>query len=178
MIQSSHALPDPEDMMPTALKSVEESVVGSELLDWLAESPIFEGLGQTALRAFAHGCELRSFDALDEAIVEGELPAALNIVISGRFIVLLPSERLTRLGDNAMLSLDSYIVGDSFGEAALIEDNELPASASVVATEAAQVLSISRDTFERVTTADGRIGSVVYRNLFGLQTRRLSSLCA
>ncbi|NNF67564.1 MAG: cyclic nucleotide-binding domain-containing protein [Gammaproteobacteria bacterium] len=151
--------------------------VNPDIIDWLAGCEIFSGLGPGALNKFASSSELLSFEPLTEAVIEGEAPDAINIVVSGRFVVLLPCEKLTRLGDSGMMSLDCYLSGDSFAEAALIDD-PLPATASIVATEKSDVLSISREKFLEIIAGDARIGQIVFRNLFAIQTRRLGNLAA
>ncbi len=141
----------------------------------LAACRIFSGLSTGTLKRLAKKVEIRSYAALEEAAVEGEVSTGLHVVISGRFVVLLPSHQLTRYGDNAMLSLECFVTGDSFGESALADDM-LPDPASIVATEPSQVLVLSRKNFERIADSDAAAGFAVYRNLFQLQSRRIAAL--
>lgn len=161
--------------MTASLFSSQPYAFANSMVEWLSRSPVFNGLGPDSLSAFARCSEVRSYAALEEALIEGATPEYMSIVLSGRFIVLLPGERLARYGDSAMVSLDSFLVGDSFGEQALIEGGS-PAVASVVATEPSDVLAIDRASFDHIAGGESRIAQVVFRNLFEIQTRRLAAI--
>lgn len=161
--------------MTVSLFSPQPDSYANSMVEWLGHSPVFDGLGPDSLSAFARCSEVRSYAALEEVLVEGTTPECMYIVLSGRFIVLLPGDRLARYGDSAMVSLDSYVSGDSFGEQALIEGGS-PAVASVVATEPSEVLAIDRVSFDHIVGSESRIAQVVFRNLFDIQTRRLAAI--
>ncbi|MDH3589735.1 MAG: hypothetical protein OEQ74_10055, partial [Gammaproteobacteria bacterium] len=128
--------------MPTVLTAMRTGTDDDSLEQYLARSAIFRGIGPDKLRVFAEASELRAYNVLDEAVIEGVTPSSLSIVISGRFVVLLPGKRLARFGDSAMVNLDCYLPGDSFGETALSLHECTSPPASIVATEVSRVFSI------------------------------------
>jgi CRP-like cAMP-binding protein len=61
--------------------------------------------------------------------------------------------------------------GECFGEYSMLDD--MPASASVVATEAGKALRIDQARFKNFLASEDRIGRLVYRNMLKLLVERL-----
>lgn len=143
-----------------------------EVLTWLGESAAFQSLSSNDLKLFLPSIRILNFKPMDRVIGEGRFSAALYIVVGGHFKVLRPSGVVVpMLQPDELDALYEFHPGDCFGEYSLI-DNQ-PASASVVAAEAAQAIQIPRREFNSVLMSDFRIAKTVYHNLLLLLTGRL-----
>lgn len=147
---------------------------GEFLVEALAASSLCAGLEWADVAVLARHAEVRRFAPLKEAITEGQQPHELYVVISGRFVVLLPSQQLDKHGAGAIVNLDSFVAGDCFGHTGLVED--LAAPASIIATERSEAVAIPLPAIGAVTADDHRVGRTIYGNLFAIQTRRLALL--
>jgi CRP/FNR family cyclic AMP-dependent transcriptional regulator len=92
----------------------------------------------------------------------------LHFVASGRFAVRVE----TTLGDTAMLSLVGP--GDYFGVLALLDGSVPERSASIVALERAETLSVRKADFDDLRHRNPEVNEVLLRAL-GMQVRRLSA---
>lgn len=157
-----------------ALKRSYAAPEASRLVEDLAASTIFAGLGWDDVATLARHAQSRNHKPLSEALSEGERARDLNVVVRGRFVVLLPSGQLHRHGAGAVVNLDSFVAGDCFGHGGLVGDVVAPAS--IIATEPSQVIAIPLAALRAHAGEDARVGRAIYRNLFEIQTRRLVAL--
>ena len=74
------------------------------------------------------------------------------------------------------VQLNTLCAGDCFGEYSLIDQN--PISASVVATEAGELIQITKPAFDAVLQANDRIAKTVYFNILRILVGRLRKLDA
>ena len=161
-------------VLPVDTPSVDRDkpVTGAQVMEWMERSPVFEGLSRTDLQRFMPSLQIMNFHPLDEVIGEGQVSAALYIIVEGRFLVLLSSDCYEKSVDGtSTVQLDTFEPGDCFGEYSLID--RLPASASVVSAQEGRALRIPRHVFESVLMADYRIAKTVYFNLLQVMTGRL-----
>lgn len=162
-------------MIPGALRQAVDHAYDANhavnLVESLAASAIFAGLDWEDIARLAQHAEWCTYTPLEEALVEGERPRELNVVVRGRFIVLLPSQQLDRHGAGAVVNLDSFVSGDCFGHSGLVDDVVAPAS--IIATEESETIAIPLAALVERATEDARIGRIIYSNLFAIQTRRL-----
>jgi len=105
----------------------------------LAKVSLFEELQEKDLQALAARATVRKFPKNSILINEGDATASLYLILSGKVKVFASDEEgrevlLNEIGEN-----------EYFGELALIDDE--PRSASVMTTEACQIMIISRDDF-------------------------------
>src|SRR5205823_1218862 len=100
----------------------------------------------------------------------------LYIILTGEFAVDLPlgvyipqqvggavERRMTKV------QLSGLQAGDCFGEYSLLDHQ--PTSAAVVASEAGELLKISRPVFEAVLQGNDRIAKTVYANMLRILIR-------
>lgn len=144
------------------------------LVESLAASRLCEGLEWEEVAILAAEARLRRFGPLREAVSEGSRASDIYVVVKGRFIVLLPSQQLDSHGSGAIVNLDSFICGDCFGHGGLVD--EVSAPASIIATEPSEVISLSLDAIDSFVAEHARRAAIIFRNLFAIQTRRLSLL--
>lgn len=150
----------------------DKPVTRGQVMEWLENSPVFEGLSRTDLERFLPSLQIMNFNPLDEVIGEGQVSAALYIIVDGRFLVLLSSDCYEKSFDGAStVQLDTFEPGDCFGEYSLIDRK--PASASVVSAQEGRALRLPRHVFESVLMSDYRIAKTVYFNLLQVMTGRL-----
>jgi len=148
---------------------------------------IFEGVGENALVALAAQLELKTV-AKDEQILREGAKA------HGMFLILKGHVKVSRHGENGKeVILVTFKPGDFFGEMSLLD--ELPRSASVIATELTQLLFLSRGAFishlrsfpmtslnilevmsVRLRRADDIIGNLALLDVFGRVARVLIDL--
>jgi uncharacterized membrane protein len=106
--------------------------------DLLRTIPIFEGLKEDDLHALGQRLTERRFAAGDAIMDQGDAGTAMYIVASGHVNIFLPGEASRRV------SLKDVARGEYFGELALFDDQ--PRSASALATTAAVLLELNRET--------------------------------
>lgn len=106
--------------------------------DLLRTIPMFEGLREDDLRELGHRLTERRFAAGDAIMHQGDRGNAMYIIASGHVNIFLPGEASRRV------SLKDVARGEYFGELSLFDDQ--PRSASALATTAAVLLELSRET--------------------------------
>lgn len=150
----------------------------------LRNVPLFAVLPESQLALLVKEVTRKSFTRSSVIIAAGDITESLYVVISGRLKVMISDDEgreviLAMLGPN-----------EFFGEMGLIDDH--PRSASVVATEACEVLMLSKrdfkkcleDNFEmamavmrgvvkRLREADQKIGSLALMDVYGRVARLL-----
>ncbi len=150
----------------------DKPVTRDQVMEWMERSQVFDGLSRTDLEKFLPSLKIMNFNPLDEVIGEGQVSAALYIIVEGKFLVLLSSDCYEKSVDGtSTVQLDAFEPGECFGEYSLIDRK--PASASVVSAQEGRALRIPRHVFESVLMADYRIAKTVYFNLLQVMTGRL-----
>jgi CRP-like cAMP-binding protein len=153
----------------------------NETLQALAKAEIFQGLTSDEVRIFYESSQRVTFDKTDTVIEKGQVGSALYIILKGQFEVDLPlgvyvpqptgSQIERRM---SKVQLNTLNAGDCFGEYSLIDQQ--PASASVIATQAGELLKITKPAFDAVLQANDRIAKTVYHNILRILIGRLRKL--
>ena len=152
-----------------------------ETIQALAKAEILHGLTPEEITIFYQAAQRVTCEKTATVIAKGQVGAALYIILSGQFEVDLPlgmyvpqlvggavERRMTKIQLNALRA------GDCFGEYSLLAPQ--PHSASVVATEAGELLMIPQPAFEAILQAHDRIAKTVYANMLRTLISRLRKL--
>jgi CRP/FNR family cyclic AMP-dependent transcriptional regulator len=150
----------------------------------LKSVPLFASFPDEQLRALVTLVTRRSAPRSSTIMAAGDLTDSLYIVISGRLKVMMGD------ADGKEVILTIIGPGEFFGEMGLIDDN--PRSASVVAIEPCELLSIAKRDFKkclaenfemtmtvmrglvrRLREADRKIGSLALLDVYGRVARLL-----
>src|SRR5256712_11785448 len=144
----------------------------------LRNVPLFSALPEQQLVLLTSAVSRRGFPRGTTVIAAGDMTESLYVIISGRLKVMMSDDE----GREVILA----ILGPNefFGEMGLIDDH--PRSASVVAIEACEVLSLSKRGFKsclaenfemamtvmrglvkRLRGADQKIGSLALMDVYG-----------
>ncbi len=123
----------------------------------LRNVPLFSALPEQQLALLTSLVSRRSFPRGTTIIAKGDITESLYVVISGRLKVMMSDEEgreviLATLGPN-----------EFFGEMGLIDDS--PRSASVVALEACEMLSLSKRDFKKCLEENFEMSMTVMRGL-------------
>ncbi|HEV8266900.1 MAG TPA: Crp/Fnr family transcriptional regulator [Thermoanaerobaculia bacterium] len=105
----------------------------------IAKVTLFQGLSTADRAVLAQALTLRRYRRGERIVTQGQRGDELFVIVRGRVAV----EILSPEGREVVLS--SLSDGDHFGEMALLDDS--PRSASVVATERAELAVLKRDVF-------------------------------
>ena len=150
----------------------------------LKSVPIFGSFPEDQLRALATVVMRRNAPRSTVIMAEGDRVDSLYIVISGRLKVMMGE------ADGKEVILGIIGPGEIFGEMGLIDDG--PRSASVIAIEPCELLTVSRRAFKkclvenievamavlrvlvrRLRAADRKIGSLAMLDVYGRVARLL-----
>jgi len=123
----------------------------------LKSVPLFAGLPDEQLRTLVSVVTHRSVPRMSMVIAEGDPIDSLYIVISGRLKVMMGE------ADGKEVILSIIGPGEFFGEMGLIDDS--PRSASVVAIEHCELLSVTKRDFRKCIAENGEISMTVMRGL-------------
>jgi serine/threonine protein phosphatase PrpC len=126
----------------------------------LAKMPLFARLSDRELLRVMQSVEVRSYDAGQTVIREGDKGDELFIVLSGKVNVSRGGETLTRLG-----------AGEHFGEMALIR--AVPRSATVHADGGAELIVIRRPDFFDILRNEHEIAVKMLWQFLGVLADRL-----
>jgi serine/threonine protein phosphatase PrpC len=126
----------------------------------LAKMPLFARLSDRELLRVMQSVEVRSYDAGQTVIREGDKGDELFIVLSGKVNVSRGGETLTRLG-----------AGEHFGEMALIR--AVPRSATVHADGGAELIVIRRTDFFDILRNEHEIAVKMLWQFLGVLADRL-----
>ena len=135
-------------------------------VDALGRCRLFAGLGPEALEAIARSLRIRRFRRGEVLFHEGDPGDALFIVASGAVKVVVPSEE----GEEAILA--TLKRGDFLGELALLDG--APRSASAIALEATDALTLPRDQFRALADAEPAIRGALLEAM-ARELRRLTT---
>ncbi|GAA4694326.1 Crp/Fnr family transcriptional regulator [Nocardioides conyzicola] len=139
-------------------------------MDW----PLLASLDEDERGRVLSAARRRAYARGDVLVREGEPSDSLHLVASGRLAVRVT----TRDGDNATINLLGP--GDYFGELSLLEGQPSARSATIVALEPAQTLSLSaaefRDLRTRHRAADHLLLTLMARRVEELSGRLLEAM--
>jgi CRP-like cAMP-binding protein len=148
-----------EDIDELEMEDIEEiplgepRLVGAAAADALSRTPLFAGLSREALESLVQQLTLVHLAADEVLFKEGDPGDALYVIVEGEVAVLSegpPQVEMARLGPGAFM-----------GEVALMTDQ--PRSATVTATEDAELLRIDRKTLSGVLASHGEVLAAVLR---------------
>lgn len=131
----------------------EPRMVAAAAAEALAATPLFAGLSQEALGALVEQLQLITLGTGEVLFYEGDPGDALYVVVEGEVSVSAegpPRVEMARMG-----------AGSFIGEVALMTDQ--PRSATVTATQDAELLRIDRRTLSKVLSEHGEVLSAVLR---------------
>jgi len=153
----------------------------------LRNVPLFAALPETQLTLLTRMVGRKSYPRSSTIIAAGDPTDALYIVISGRLKVMMSDDE----GREVILAILGQ--GEFFGEMGLVDD--APRSASVIAIEPCELLTISRVDFKkclaenfdiaqgvmrglvkRLREADKKIGSLALMDVYGRVARLLMEM--
>ena len=153
-------------------------MAADDTIQALAQAEIFHGLTPEEVKRFAQSAQRVTCAKATAVIEKGQVGTALYIILRGEFAVDLPlgvyipqqvggtvERRMTKV------QLNMLQAGDCFGEYSLLDDQ--PTSASVVASEAGELLKIPRAAFEAVLHSHDRVAKTVYGNMLRILIERL-----
>jgi CRP/FNR family transcriptional regulator, cyclic AMP receptor protein len=144
----------------------------------LRKVPLFASLDDAQLGLLAAHVQRRTYPRGATIISAGEPTQSLHLLVSGRSQVVVSDSK----GNMAILAI--LRPGEYFGEMGLLDDH--PRSASVVARETCEILTLAREQFaaclknhfelcmtvarglvKRLRYADNRIGSLALLDVYG-----------
>jgi uncharacterized membrane protein len=123
----------------------------------LRSIPLFEDLAEDDLEALSQALVQRSFPAGTAIINQGDLGSSMYIIESGDVNIHLAGE------DSRRISLKDAARGEFFGELSLFDD--LPRSASALATTDAVLMELKRETLESYLDRRPRAAMAILRTM-------------
>lgn len=112
------------------------------VIDYLKNSPFFEGLTHEDLDHVSEVCSLEEFSKGDRIFSEGAVGDKFYIIVSGGVRI---EKKIPKAGPETLRVLRP---GEGFGEMALVE--EMPRSASAIADEDSRLVSIGKADLDRL----------------------------
>jgi len=135
-------------------------------IDALRGCRLFAGMSAESLESIARTLKVRRFRRGEVLFHEGDPGDSLFIVVSGSVKVVVPSDE----GEEAILA--TLGAGDSLGELSLLDG--APRSASAIAVEAVDALTLPRSTFLSLVATDAPMRDALLGQL-AAELRRLTS---
>jgi len=132
--------------------------------------PLLEGVPEAEVQRFLSVARRRTFDRNEVVFHQGDPADSMHLIRKGRFAVRIRMP----VGDVATIAILG--AGDAFGELALVGD-EHDRSASIVALERAETLSIVRADLERLRREQPQVNDLLIR-LLAARIRRTNALLA
>lgn len=123
----------------------------------LRSIPLFEGLTDEDLNELGRALEPRRYAAGEMIFEQGDAGSSMYIVESGDCNIHLPGDASRRI------SLKDIARGEYFGELALFD--EMPRSASVLATTDTVLLELQRDTLEEFLGRRPQVSLAILRTM-------------
>jgi len=111
----------------------------ADLIERLHADPIFAPLDVRAMERLAKDAERRTAPAGESVIVQGAVGDRYFLVVTGSLLVSVNAQPVGPIGPGA-----------AFGEIALLRD--VPRTATIVATEESELISIARESFLEAVT--------------------------
>ncbi len=141
----------------------------------LSRFEIFKGLTEDDLKQIHAKCQRIKFKEAEILMKEGQVSSAIYIIIEGEAEVCLPEQNVKvkyRRPTKVKLAVDHE--GEFFGEYSLIDSK--PASASVIATQAGELIKITKHNLDSIIEKDDRIAKIVYLNILKILIGRLRNI--
>src|SRR5664279_4218351 len=155
------------DMSRLCVARYDVRVLQSEFAaEALGRCRLFAGMSKESLAAITQTLRARRFRRGEVLFHEGDPGDALFVVASGAVKVVVPSEE----GEEAILA--TLRRGDFLGELALLDG--APRSASAIALEPTETLTLPRDQFRALVASEPAIRDALLASLAG-ELRRLTT---
>ncbi len=132
-------------------------------IDALRGCPLFSPCPEAVLTDVGRRLRHRHFRRNEVIFHQGDPGDALHVITEGAVKIVLPSAE----GDEAIIA--TLHPGDFFGELALLDSK--PRSASAVAVEATETLSLPRDIFRELLDQHPELRDALFSALAGLLRR-------
>ena len=117
--------------------------------EYLGKVRLFERLEADKVDAFAALCRRKHLEKGEVLFLEGEIPDALYVIVSGRI-------RIERISPNGIAQvLATRNAGEAIGEMGLIDGN--PRSAQAVAQTKVKLLCLGKDDFHRQALTESSV---------------------
>jgi CRP/FNR family cyclic AMP-dependent transcriptional regulator len=150
-------------------------MIENQTLQILSNFEIFKELSGDDLKKIHANCQRLKFKEADILMKEGQRNAALYIIIKGQAEVCLPEQNgkiKHKRPTKVKLIIDNE--GDFFGEYSFIDSK--PASASVIATQAGELIKITKHNMDNILENNDRIAKTVYLNILKILVERLRNI--
>jgi CRP/FNR family cyclic AMP-dependent transcriptional regulator len=141
-------------------------------LQILSRFEIFKGLTEVDIKEIHAKCQRIKFKEAEILMKEGQINSAIYIIIKGQVEVCLPEqsgEAKYKRPTKVKLAVEHD--GDFFGEYSLIDSK--PASASVIATHAGELIKITKYNLDNILANSNRIAKTLYLNILKILVGRL-----
>ena len=147
-------------------------MIENNSLQILSSFEIFKGLTEVELKEIHTKCQRVKFKESEILMKEGQINSAIYIIIKGQVEVCLTEqsgEAKYKRPTKVKLAVEQG--GDFFGEYSLIDSK--PASASVIATNAGELIKITKYNLDNILSNSDRIAKTVYLNILKILVGRL-----
>jgi CRP-like cAMP-binding protein len=129
----------------------------AQIVDFLKRVPLFSGLKEKQLKKIAGRFRERTYKNGDVIVEQGKMGIGLFIMVEGAGKVIRTH------GDGTVLEIDTVGPTDFFGELSLLDD--MPRSASVVATSDVKCVAMTKLDFLDELEADADMAVVMLKTL-------------
>lgn len=128
-----------------------------QIIDTLSYVPFFQNLKKRQIEQLAKRVVVRTFQAGDQIVVQGEQGAGMFVVVSGK------AEAVRTRVDGTKIVVNSFGPTDFFGELSLLDSE--PRTASVVAVQDTECMVLSRWEFVGELRADADMAIVILQEM-------------
>ena len=160
-----YELPDLSETLRRIDKTFSDLRMELAIVKLLKDLTIFQGLSPVELKHLAKLFKQKLFRAGEAIFEAGTTSDELYVIMRGKVSVQVNTPDPVEV---AVLG-----PGDTFGEIAFL--NQLPRTATTIATENSIVLIIQRQSFDRIIGTEPHTGMIVFRNLALDLTRKLTN---
>ncbi len=147
----------------------------NKTLQILSNIEIFKGLTNDDLKKIYPYFQKVRFSETDTLIKEGHISSTLYIIIDGQVEVSLPEQNKEKKYKRpSKVKLAILNKGSFFGEYSFVDSGL--ASASVVATQAGELIKITNLELNNVLKNNDRIAKTIYLNMLQILIKRLRNI--
>ncbi len=147
-------------------------MVDTNTLQILSGFEIFRGLTESDIEILHAKCQGVKFKESEILMKEGQVSSAIYIIINGQVDICLPEQdEKVKHKRPTKVKLATESEGDFFGEYSFVDSQ--PASASVVATQAGELIKITKSDLDNILENNDHIAKIVYLNILRVLVRRL-----
>ena len=139
-----------------------------ELIAFLAQVPLFQGLKNRHLKQIADHFAPRTFQPGQAIVTQGQTGFGMFMITSGQ------ADALLELADGTKTVVNTFGPTDFFGEVALLDGG--PRTASVIASEETECLLLGRTEFISLMHNDSELATDIAIALAKRLRRALSSV--